>query len=259
MLRDIAEFAATGEFHDTAGALDVKFSGGDDYVTAAINTLANDAKARGDTDAFQKLQTQLPSFKKFFAGSKVVDANGEPLVVWHGTPNGDFTVFDKQKIGSTTNRQNVSIGELGFYFTNDKGAAQNYAEYHGTNSDPRTMGVYLSLRNPLIVEDSGWGSAADQADARKNDLARWAKKGGHDGIIVRSTDEILDDGSVDTVYIAFEPNQVKSATDNIGTFDPGNDDIRFSRSQMPTVRVGSFRVADADDRGGRAGRGQREH
>ena len=107
-----------------------------------------------------------------------MDENGEPLVVWHGTPHGDFTVFEKSRIGSTTNRQNVKVGELGFYFTNDRGAAQNYAEYLGSDSDPGTMAVYLSLKNPLVVKDSGWGSAANQADARKKDLARWAQDGG---------------------------------------------------------------------------------
>ena len=32
------------------------------------------------------------------------------------------------------------------------------------------------------------------------------------------------------IWVAFEPNQVKSATDNIGTFDGENDDILFSVS-----------------------------
>jgi hypothetical protein len=28
-------------------------------------------------------------------------------------------------------------------------------------------------------------------------------------------------------YIVFEPNQIKSATDNVGTYDPNNEDIRY--------------------------------
>ena len=44
---------------------------------------------------------------------------------------------------------------------------------------------------------------------------------------------------------AFYPNQVKSATDNIGTFDPGNNDIRFSRGTAPEAEyVRLTRVAD---------------
>ena len=180
-----------------------------------------------DVDRISNILAGVNGEDAIFKNSKIVDENGEPLVVYHGTPHGDFTVFEKSRIGSTTNRQNVKVGELGFYFTNDRGAAQNYAEYLGSDSDPRTMAVYLSLKNPLVVKDSGWGSAADQADARKKDLARWAQEGGHDGIIVQSTDEILENGMPDTVYIAFEPTWIKSATDNTGAFSE-NPDVRFS-------------------------------
>ncbi len=34
--------------------------------------------------------------------SKVVDENGEPLVVYHGTPNGGFVEFDRKRIGSNS-------------------------------------------------------------------------------------------------------------------------------------------------------------
>ena len=44
--------------------------------------------------------------------SKVVDKNGEPLVVYHGSPN-KFTIFDKGKIGSTTD---YGVFGIGFYF-----------------------------------------------------------------------------------------------------------------------------------------------
>ena len=40
------------------------------------------------------------------------------------------------------------------------------------------------------------------------------------------------DGTAHRVWIAFNPEQIKSATDNIGTFDKGNADIRYSRSHV---------------------------
>lgn len=161
--------------------------------------------------------------QEFFKDSKVRDAEGRLLTVYHGT-DAEFTVFDPDKI-----EQNYPLrgGDLGFYFTPYKEDAQGYAgNASGKLGGGYVMEAYLNLRNPLIVEDSGWGSAAGQADVRHSDLKRWAKDGGHDGIIVRSTDEIMDDnGTPDTVYIAFSPEQIKRVDNPNPTSDP---DIRFS-------------------------------
>lgn len=46
--------------------------------------------------------------------SKVVDENGEPLVVFHRTDN-KFTIFDKEKLG---NQSGWRTAYFGFYFSN---------------------------------------------------------------------------------------------------------------------------------------------
>ena len=43
-------------------------------------------------------QTETTQFKRWFGKSKVVDRDGEPLVVYHAT-DADFTVFDRDKLG----------------------------------------------------------------------------------------------------------------------------------------------------------------
>lgn len=73
--------------------------------------------------------------------SKVIDENGEPLVVYHGT-NVDFTQFDTAKIGGSTG---TSDGR-GFYFTTDK----NYADSFSTNGN--VVSVFLNINNPLSLE-----------------------------------------------------------------------------------------------------------
>ena len=73
-------------------------------------------------NAMQYAQVRTPAFKKWFGdwendpenASKVVDENGEPLVVYHST-NNDFTMFDLNKIGSN----GLALGPS-FYFTNSK-------------------------------------------------------------------------------------------------------------------------------------------
>ena len=160
--------------------------------------------------------------REYFRDSKVVDSKGRLRVVYHGT-GADFNVFDTNRINQNWG---VRGGDLGFYFTPYIEDAREYAG-HATNykSKGRIIEAYLNLKNPLIVEDDGWGSATLQADLRNGDLKRWAEDGGHDGIIVKSMDEEMDDNEVDTVYIAFSPEQIKNTNNQNPTKDP---DIRYS-------------------------------
>ena len=182
----------------------------------------------------QWLAVRTAAFKNWFGdwekdpqnASKVVDENGEPRVVYHGT-YGDFTVFDKAKIGSATD---YGIWGRGFYFTN----------MENTPYGNKKLALFLNFRNPFIFND--YKSAEEIGDYlniwdgnfHEDDrfgifrpyargaaqIADSAQERGHDGLIA-----VLGKW---TEYIAFEPNQIKSATDNRGTFDPKNPDITFS-------------------------------
>lgn len=161
--------------------------------------------------------------REFFKDSKAIDSNGRLLRLYHGT-GAKFTVFDKAHIGENFGNRG---GDLGFYFSpyieDAKGYAREAAGYKGKGE---VMPVYLNLKNPLIIEDDGWGSAISQADIRHGDLKRWAEEGKHDGIIVKSTDVIDENDMPDAVYIAFSPEQIKNVTNENPTSNP---DIRYSR------------------------------
>ena len=174
-----------------------------------------------ETDsAGRKLTAQQ---REYFKDSKARDEQGRLLTLYHGT-GAKFTVFDRGRIEQ--NFQNRG-GDLGFYFSPYIEDAQGYAREatFSTGGEKTIMEVYLNLKNPLVIEDEGWGSAISQADTRHGDLKRWAQEGGHDGIIVKSTDEVDDDGTPDAVYIAFSPEQIKNVSNETPTDDP---DIRFS-------------------------------
>lgn len=168
---------------------------------------------------------------------------GYTEVVYHGT-NADFTVFDKKTIGKNFG----AVSDLGFYFTPYYEDARGYSTDWGKQG-ARVMKGVLKFQNPLVIEDTGWGSAIEQTDNRHGDLLRWAQEGKHDGIIVRSMDEefLDDDGNHDTVYIAFDSNQFKSLDpvtyDDNGNviplsqrFDMGKEDIRYS-ARNPQAQV----------------------
>ncbi len=77
--------------------------------------------------------------------SKVVDDNGEPLVVYHGT-RADFTEFDIEKSG-----QSNTISKIGFWFSTEKGFGKKFAEeiWYG-KEEAKELGVFLNIKNPKI-------------------------------------------------------------------------------------------------------------
>ena len=150
--------------------------------------------------------------------SKIVDGNGEPLVVYHGT-DADFTVFDRAKTRATMDIQ-------GNFFSPWEDDARGY----GSN----VRRFFLNLRNPAD-ENTGYhslhefeGQNGAGVKARERLVAL-----GYDGV---------NNGGEE--FIAFLPEQIKSATENVGTFDAGNPDIRYSRE---TLKHGSPHMFAAEE------------
>lgn len=141
----------------------------------------------------------LRNFWRWFGDSRVVDAEGRPLVVYHGT-----------KDSITTFRAGGQNGLGGIYFTTDPKLAGRYA---GGRGGANVVPVYLSIQNPRVTE-STMESAGASVSAVES-----LRQSGFDGIINSRMSEI----------VAFDSEQVKSATGNRGTFDPKNPDIRYSR------------------------------
>jgi hypothetical protein len=170
----------------------------------------------------QWIQVRTPSFKEWFGdwennpkgASKVVDENGEPLVVYHGSPFGEFNAFTES--GS----KNVSPKDAkGHYFTSDYGVAQAYGsgQYGGSmrGAQATVYASYLKINNPEYILDNNhrhWYIKQDKKDSLASD--------GKDGVIYRDSKDTMNDE-----YIAFDPNQIKSATGNSGAFDGANPNI----------------------------------
>lgn len=78
--------------------------------------------AATDDISFSRAQTKTAAFKKQFGDSKVVDASGDPLLVYHGS-GAKFATFDKNKRGATTRAKSA---EEGFFFTSSKSLAYDF-------------------------------------------------------------------------------------------------------------------------------------
>ncbi|AZR60721.1 hypothetical protein [Eikenella corrodens] len=197
MLYQSAERTVEGQqFEETAQ----KYGGEEAY---------SQAKADGKTELTyrQWVQVRTPAFKEWFGdwendpdnASKIVNPKtGEPLVVYHNTEE-QFHTFELSKA-----RQNVDIPA--FFFATNPETAEGYGS--------RSMQVFLNIRHPTrkpVIQTGQLGYA----------LREELEREGFDGTIV---DDSYED-YIDIEYAAFRPNQIKSATDNSGAFDAGDDSI----------------------------------
>lgn len=81
---------------------------------------------------------KLAAFWKWFNGSKIVDKQGRPIVVYHGTKT-DFDNFDLNKIGLN----GLALGP-GFYFTDSESVAHGYGD---------VKSFYLKALNPTLSNE----------------------------------------------------------------------------------------------------------
>ena len=142
----------------------------------------------------QWVTTRTERFKDWFGdwendpknASKVIDDNGEPLVVYHNT-NENITKFDGKKTNDNS-----------FWFTSIKGNKETGASAMG-----KEIATFLNIKKM-----AGW----EQEDKLTDD---------------QMINQGFDGKELDGDFVAFSPNQIKSATSNVGTFSNENNDIRF--------------------------------
>jgi hypothetical protein len=170
----------------------------------------------------QWVQVRTKAFKEWFGdwennpedASKVIDENGEPRVVYHGTYS-DFNAFDESHLGDVTNLNATNedwakTSHIGFWFNDNK-----IGFY--TKHKP----VFLNVRNPLefasmesLVDEMSYYDSGEDFKRSNSD--------GYDSVIVLEDEEMGGRS-----YSVFNDNQIKSATENNGGFSSHNDDIRF--------------------------------
>lgn len=169
----------------------------------------------------QWLQVRTKEFKDWFGdwendpenASKVVDKNGEPMVVYHRSPD-KFNIFDANKIGSTTDSGQYGKG---FYFgmENDRGEGNNIYE------------VFLNIKNPyFITKESRTSNIAYTYNRPFNEWRDWHKEhiSKEENTLVNSKDGIIDLVE-DNEFVVRNSNQIKSATSNTGEFSTYDNNI----------------------------------
>ena len=134
------------------------------------------------------------------------------------------------------------------------------ADYRKSGNDGTVMEVYLSMKNPLVVDMKG---AAYQGNGERYRKAiEQAKAQGYDGVIFQNVYDSVGGEKYrkkSDVYVVFTPEQIKSVG-NVGTFDRSNPNVRYSINTdgKPGANVeenGNISVAKDQGRGYNEGKG----
>jgi bacterioferritin (cytochrome b1) len=201
----------------------------DDDLMEKGGLIAPNGKTSNLTSEQYKL-VRTPEFKAWFGdwendpqnASKVVDENGEPLVVYHGT-DAKFNVFD------------INRSKYGFFFTNSYDLALTY--------DKNVYQFFLNIRKPRKKDFKGANYDGDyqlKDYSIRNigyDTKTFASIShpnlGYNGAIMKNVMDIGEGGwnenlKPSNIYVVFEPNQIKLADGTNKTFDMNNPDIRYA-------------------------------
>lgn len=200
----------------------------------------------------KEIITDTPAFKRWFGDSQVVDDNGDPLVVYHGS-NRTFDEFKRSPSMRQDAGRPFEVTSPAYFFAEDRDTAQMFARdkvqidrnLRG-KSGGRTQveAVYLSAQNPLdLTGGRFFGRVPDPETAEilgeamgmfEDGPQTWEevqqalddpavidelRAQGFDGVRLKESD-----GSV--AWAVFEPTQIKSV-DNQGTFNPDDPRIRL--------------------------------
>lgn len=161
----------------------------------------------------------IANFWRWYGDSKVVDEEGRPVVVYHGT-KADFAEFDPTKMGAS----DEGLAGKGFYFTYNPAEASSYAlrENFGAGDAPNVVAAYVALQNPLVITQGVLPDGRKVQELHGGTfitakggaaVRKLAQDGGHDGVMW-----VGRDGGPRHV-VAWKAEQIKSAVGNSGAFD----------------------------------------
>ena len=143
--------------------------------------------------------------------SKIVDENGEPLVVYHGS-DAEFEVFDRTK-----GRSGMDI--QGMFFSPWDYESEGYGK--------NVRAFFLNIKNPATGSKSYEVFSKYKSENYAGIKARdELEHSGYDGVASGNMED------EDLEFIAFEPNQIKSATDNNGAFSPDDANIYHQKDSL---------------------------
>jgi hypothetical protein len=168
------------------------------------------------SEAKETAQTKTNEFLSWFGKSAIRNGN-TPAILYHGTNDPNFLqnkdynwTFDPNR---AARKDSSAFAGLGFFLGNE-----SIAMAHSGGNDKAVHPFYVRVESPLVITSEDLEKKVTDLASAKAFRKRAMELDGHDGIIIKDRGQV----------IAFEPNQLKSASDNTGEFSRSNDDVRLS-------------------------------
>lgn len=214
-----------------------------DAAGQLTNMLATSTSAPGA----RGVSLDNPAFAKWFGKSKIVDDEGKPLVVYHGSGH-DIPQFDPGRGSQTTGNVTAPWGS---FFTPDPKEASRYASTDFHASGQNVTPVHLAIENPHEMTRAEWDKHAmtvfrgqktqEQAIADALAFRTQLQEAGHDGIVIKGR-------GFNNEYVAFNPEQIKSTIGNRGTFSAADPRIAYGAAGLMAGGVAAAQSVPRNDR-----------
>ena len=220
--------ASGRRFYNLRG-IEMTPAAGTPEASASYGTMASQESIDSIADLFSAVKRYDKDFSPKAVNPELLNPDGTPRVFYHGTreENGNFTVFDETKSVKKGGLGLRALGK-GNYFTSVQLSGN---ERYGS----RIIPVYLNLQNPLILDGMPFDRVVSDtlgintSEYSHDEIQQMLRDKGYDGVIQRSSQ-----GNI--IANVFDSENIKSANDNIGTFDRSDPDIRYSRRTNPETR-----------------------
>ena len=188
-------------------------------------------------------QWDTPEFKRWFAGSKIVDDRGNPLRLYHGTTTGP------------ANEEYFSTGQGGYIYV---APDPTYTENYNYGQGGKTFALYAKATRPFDLRK--FGSSVLHRDLLKArlsdagvDISPFKDESGlykpiYQWVKLPGFKEALEDAGFDAIWLResagggegdalllFDTRQLKSAIGNRGTYDGDDPRITASKTAASTL------------------------
>jgi hypothetical protein len=182
--------------------------------------------------AMKGTQNVLPAAEREANLAKMLEDSAVKGRLYHGTGK-DIQKFDKSKLRRT------AFGE-GFHLAESPNLATFYANQFDEGQN--VMPVYAAIKNPYDLKNMhDWYDIPGVNDKEKTNFL---KSQGYDGIKYPHGAGGDKTSPSPNVYVAFEPEQIKSATGNRGTYDINNPDLNKAKGGAVRKAAGGEITAD---------------
>jgi len=236
----------------------------EDGLRALNNNIGRGMTKIGERDATLKSdgsKIKIPIYQKGEGVSKVVDKNGEPLVVYHSSKEKNITSFrnyeettiskneewiynkeiedwikegwniSKEQVVDYNNGKQIAIRKPNaIYASSNYEVSKDYQRNIQNEEEPEYVGktypLFLNIRDAKIIDANGksWNKIEYNGKIHSTRTLESLFRGKKDGLIIENVFDFNSDvllavkDNLGTTYIVYNPNQIKSATDNVGTY-----------------------------------------